>query len=253
MAKGYYETDRAVAEYLAFHYGSRDWILPAGVNVRAALDFPVRCVTQCVKTNQLPSSARALDLGCAVGRSSFELARHCYEVIGIDFSKKFISVARQMQREGSVDYQLVQEGELMRKQRAVVSTGIKRNRVCFETGDAMNLRPGLGAFDLVLLANLIDRLRDPRRCLAQLPKLVKCGGQLTITSPYTWLAEYTPRKNWLGGFVRAGKAVHTLDTLKQILAPNFRLAGRRDLTFLIREHSRKFQLSFAEATVWIRK
>jgi len=33
---------------------------------------------------------RALDLGCAVGRSSFELAREYQEVVGIDISQTFI-------------------------------------------------------------------------------------------------------------------------------------------------------------------
>ncbi len=51
-----------------------------------ALDFAVRAVTACVDFARLPAEARALDLGCAVGRSSFELARGCREVLGIDFS-----------------------------------------------------------------------------------------------------------------------------------------------------------------------
>jgi hypothetical protein len=33
------------------------------------------------------ASGRALDLGCAVGRSSFELARSFGEVVGVDLSK----------------------------------------------------------------------------------------------------------------------------------------------------------------------
>lgn len=252
MGKGYYETDRAVGEYLAFHYGSRDWAPPSGFDLTGALDFPVRCVGDCVNKKLLPARARALDLGCAVGRSAFELARHCGEVIGIDFSKKFISAARRLQHHGLIQYHLTLEGDLAKMQRAGVPGGIDRRRVRFETGDAMELRDDLGSFDVVLLANLIDRLRNPCRCLAQLPGLVKSGGQLVITSPYTWLAEYTPRKNWLGGFTRAGKAFHTLDTLKKLLSPDFRLFSRRDLPFLLREHSRKFQFSIAEATTWIR-
>lgn len=36
---------------------------------------------------------RALDVGCAVGRSSFEMARACHEVVGVDFSQKFVDAA----------------------------------------------------------------------------------------------------------------------------------------------------------------
>ena len=72
---------------------------------------------------------------------------------------------------------------------------LPRERVRFEQGDACHLRGDLGRFDLVLMANLIDRLPDPARCLARLPGLVTPGGWLIITSPYTWLEEYTPRGN----------------------------------------------------------
>ena len=116
------------------------------------------------------------------------------------------------------------------------------------TGDAMALRSTIGTFDVVLMANLIDRLRAPQRCLARLSELVKPGGQLVITSPYTWLEEFTPRGNWLGGI-----AGPTLDGLKAALAKDFELTGTRDLPFLIREHARKFQLSVAQASLWKRR
>ena len=79
------------------------------------------------------------------------------------------------------------------------------------------------------------------------------GGQLIITSPYTWLAEYTPRAQWLGGFERGGRRVETFAALKAILAPDFKLSHRRDIPFLIREHARKYQLGIAEASVWLRR
>jgi hypothetical protein len=103
------------------------------------------------------------------------------------------------------------------------------------------------------MANLIDRLTNPHRCLQQLPNLVKSGGQLIITSPYTWLEEYTPRENWLGGLARDGQRIKTLDSLKRILSPAFEFSFAKDLPFLIREHARKFQWSVAEASVWVRK
>ncbi|MCL5097879.1 MAG: methyltransferase type 12, partial [Candidatus Omnitrophica bacterium] len=82
---------------------------------------------------------------------------------------------------------------------------------------------------------------------------VKAGGQLIITSPYTWLEEYTPMDHWLGGYQLDGKRVTTLGTLRRVLSPDFHFALAKDLPFLIREHSRKFQWNVAEATVWFRK
>ena len=248
-----YETDKLLAEYLLFHYGTPEEVLTPGGGPREALGFPVRCVSECVAVERLPKKARALDLGCAVGRPAFELARHCAEVIGLDFSRRFIDAANALRAAGSLDYLRTDEGALTTPCRAFVPAEIDRQRIVFAVGDAMNLRPGLGAFEVVLLANLIDRLSEPLRCLAQLPALVKPDGQLIITSPYTWLEEFTPRANWLGGFTRAGRPVTTRAGLEAALSGSFELQATRDLPFLIREHSRKFQWSVAEATIWRRR
>ena len=135
----------------------------------------------------------------------------------------------------------------------MVPPGIDRTRVNFETGDAQALRRDLGTFDVILMANLIDRLHDPRKCLSQLPHLLRQGGQLILISPYTWMVEYTPLENWLGGFTQDGCPIRTLETLKETLSPNFELANLKNLPFVIREHARKFQFSVAEASVWLRK
>jgi len=241
MSGNYYETDRAAAEYLLLHYGGA-----------ARFNFPVRCAAQ-LQAPLLPASARGLDLGCAVGRSTFELARPCVEVVGIDYSAHFIAIARHLQKNGSFLFQSVEEGALTRPRRAVVPGEIDRRRVRFERGDALNLPSALGLFDVVLLANLIDRLRNPRKCLAQMRQLLRPGGQLVLVSPYSWQVDYTPRRCWLGGFRRHGRPVKTFDTLREILSPHFRLVRRRDLPFLIREHARKFQLGLAEASLWLRR
>ncbi|MBT4902504.1 MAG: methyltransferase type 12, partial [Verrucomicrobia bacterium] len=103
-------------------------------------------------------------------------------------------------------------------------------------------------FDVVLMANLIDRLPCPAKCLEQLPNLVAAGGQLIIASPCTWLEEYTPKAEWLGG-----QAQQTLDTFRDLLSPAFTLDGEWNLPFLIREHARKYQWSIAQATRWLRQ
>jgi putative 4-mercaptohistidine N1-methyltranferase len=248
-----YETDRLLAEYLLFHYGADDEVLAHPAGPRAALNYPSRCVSECVDATRLPANARALDLGCAVGRSTFELARHCTEVVGIDFSRRFVEAAGALAAQGEIAYLRTDEGALTTPGRALVSPEIDRTRVRFEVGDAMDLRADLGTFDVVLMANLIDRLSEPQRCLSRLAGLVKPGGQLVITSPYTWLEDFTPRANWLGGFERDGQRVTTRDGLTAALAADFVLTATRDLPFLIREHARKYQWSVAEATLWERR
>jgi putative 4-mercaptohistidine N1-methyltranferase len=253
MAENYYDSERGVSEYLLFHYGAAELRLPLGLVDAAALEFPAHCVSKLMDPARLPAQARALDLGCAVGRSSFELARHCQEVIGIDFSQQFIDLANRLRQRGSLRYKSYEEGELTKGRRALVPKDIDRSRVKFTVGDATCLPSDLGQFDVVLMANLIDRLPAPLKCLERLPGLLRPGGQLIVASPYTWLANYTPRKNWLGGWVRAGRPVTTFAALRRILAPHFKLARRLDLPFLLREHVRKYQLGIAEASTWVRR
>ncbi len=248
-----YETEKLVGEYLLFHYGSTEEVLPWRNGPHDALDFAVRCVTQCVDVAALPRDARALDVGCAVGRSSFELARHCGEVVGIDYSRRFIEVAGTLAADGSFLYLRTDEGAIVTPLVARVPQEVERERVQFEHGDAHALRESLGAFDVVLGANLIDRLAQPARFLAQLPRLVKQGGQLVLTSPCTWLQEFTSPEHWVGGYVENGQPRTTLAGLEAALAKDFALLATKDLPFLIREHTRKYQWSVAQASIWQRK
>ncbi len=248
-----YETTKLVNEYLLFHYGTPEEILPYPDGPTAALDFAERAVTEMFDLDRLPNDARALDVGCAVGRSSYTLSRVCQEVIGIDFSHAFVEAARSLGVLGEAPYERVDEGRLTTTLIARLPVGSRPKHVQFEQGDATALRRDLGTFDAVLLANLICRLPQPNQCLNRLQDLVKPGGQLVITSPYTWLDEFTPSENWLGGFEHTEDGpIVTIDALQAALAPHFELKTRRNLPFLIREHARKFQWSVAEGSQWER-
>jgi putative 4-mercaptohistidine N1-methyltranferase len=248
MATDFYESEAAVEQYLLFHYGASEQVCPLLPEMRTACGFPARCVSESLRHVILQKRSRALDLGCAVGRSSFELGRHFEEVAGIDFSGRFIAAAERMRDERAVTVRVPREGSATDEMRLELPSGLRTDHVRFERGDACALRADLGTFDFVLMANLIDRLPDPGKCLARLPGLVSHGGWLVITSPYTWLEEYTPRGKWLDGGGRG-----TLSGLKERLAPSFDLRHVFDLPFLIREHQRKYQWSVAEASVWQRK
>jgi putative 4-mercaptohistidine N1-methyltranferase len=247
-----YESNKLLNEYLLFHYGTAEEVLPHAKGPKEALDYPVRCVRECLDVASIPAGGRALDLGCAVGRATFELARHCVEVLGIDYSHRFVAAAEHIRREGSMAYERVDEGNLTTPLSAQRPAGVDGGRLRFEQGDAMALRRDLGRFEVVLMANLIDRLQHPSRCLERLPDLVQPNGVLVITSPYTWLEAFTPQSEWLGGFQVEGRSQSTLEGLRSRLEPAFTLERTLELPFLIREHARKYQWSVAQASVWRR-
>jgi len=243
-----YESDRLLAEYLLFHYGKATEILPYSHGPHDALHFPTRCITENLDTTTLPANAMALDIGCAVGRSSFELARHCPTVIGIDYSARFIEAAQNMQQSGSIPYNRIDEGIRTTPLVAEIPTDVDAARITFETGDACNLRHDLPAADVLLAANLLCRLPDPRLFLNRLPSLVKPGGQLIITTPCSWLEEFTPRDKWL-----CNETQGTFEALQKNLSPHFDLINVRDMPMLIREHARKFQWTVVQASQWRRR
>lgn len=249
MADNIYESDRLVREYLLFHYGEPEDVLPWKHGPREALGFAARCVRELINSSAVGRDARALDAGCAVGRSTFELAGHCRTVIGIDYSAAFIAAAEKIRTAGSLDYTFVVEGDRTASATARVPPGIDAGRVKFEVGDAMGLRSDLGTFDVVLAANLLCRLPDPRVFLARAAQLVKPGGQLLLTTPFTWLGEFTPREKWIGGTAEKESA----DALSRLLEPDFELKSSKEIPFLIREHARKYQWSVAWGTRWVRK
>ena len=97
----------------------------------------------------------------------------------------------------------------------------------------------------MLAANLLCRLAELNRLLVRLPELVKSGGELILTTPCTWLEEFTPEAHWPPG--------STLDWVKSELSVRFELLEEHDEPFLIRETARKFQWTVALLTKWRRR
>lgn len=243
-----YESPKLVAEYLLFHYGDADAVLGDLPGPREAVGFATRLVRELL--GDVPAGARALDVGCAVGGSSFELARSCESVHGIDFSAAFVEAARTLARDGELPFEKVVEGTIGERDLAVVPGEIDRSRVTFGVGDAGALSSDLGPYDVVLAANLICRLPEPAAFIDRLPSLVRSGGQLVLTTPFTWMDDYTPRDRWVGATPEAGRS---FAALQAALAPEFELQHTANVPFLIREHSRKFQYTVAFGSRWTRR
>ena len=245
-----YETDALLAQYAEFHYGEEHFGVP---------NFPKALAEMAMEAferhaDRLPG--HALDLGCATGRASFELARLFDEVTGIDFSARFINAGVRLKEQGSLRYTFPDEGELVfYRERTLADLGLAEvaGKVAFWQGDACNLKPHFTGYDLILAANLIDRLYSPGKFLGQVHERLNPGGLLVLASPYTWLEEHTRREEWIGGFKKDGESYTTLDGLQDRLGARFeRVEEPRDLPFVIRETRRKFQHTLSQVTVWRR-
>ena len=244
MSENPYESQMILGEYLLFHYGRKEEIFPWEKGPIDALNFPVRTVESLITNlDKFKLYAKALDVGCAVGASTFVLGKYFDEVLGIDYSQSFIDAAKKLAADNSIDYSYHVEGEHFVKTKAVPPN--YSGDIDFQVGDAMNLPSSLGSYDLVHAANLICRLPEPKKFLNRLPDLVKKGGYLILATPFTWLEEYTPRSKLIG-------SGDSKEKLEDLLSPWFKLEYEEDLPFLIREHRRKYQFSVSWGSRWIR-
>lgn len=252
----YYETRELLEQYLSFHYGSPSDMLISAHGPVDAEGFASRVATECLNFYAAHGPAekgRAFDIGCAVGRTVFDLSAHFDEVGGLDFSHSFIAGCQELKLLGFMNYSIKTEGTLMVSRVAKVGSNARRDRTWFVQGDACAL-PAKGKFHLVSAANLICRLPDPMLFINQLADIIIPGGMLVLTTPYTWLADFTPPSKWLGGYTDAsGKAVSGFEGLKRVLEKDFIFVQDKDVPFVIRETARKNQWTVAHLTAWIRR
>eukprot|EP00019_Armaparvus_languidus_P006665 CAMPEP_0168591932 /NCGR_PEP_ID=MMETSP0420-20121227/7416_1 /TAXON_ID=498008 /ORGANISM="Pessonella sp." /LENGTH=867 /DNA_ID=CAMNT_0008627793 /DNA_START=36 /DNA_END=2639 /DNA_ORIENTATION=+ len=250
-----YETQKQLEEYLALHYGSEADQLPVRAlpqpMAHALRSFPSRCATRLTLAagDANASKKRALDVGCAVGGASFELAREYDEVIGIDFSAAFVKAAETLRTDGKLSYHLFQEGERYGPTlSATRPADVDAARISFQVGDACNLPVQLGTFDAVLAANLLCRLPAPMEFLDRLVNLVNKGGVVMFTSPFSWLTEYTPKDRWIGARNDSLSSAEALNEAMQ--QRGFKLLEEGEETLMIREHHRKYQFIIPHVSIF---
>lgn len=133
----YYESEQAVNQYLEMHYGETEYF---GLK-NFCITFTQKAFALCEK---FQIEGRALDIGCAVGRTTFELANRFKEVVGIDLSNAFINAAKEKLESNFANL---------------------NEKVNFLVGDVQNLNPNIGKFNLIMASNIIDRLENPTKFL----------------------------------------------------------------------------------------
>jgi len=238
-----YESDALVSQYCEFQYGDTHF----GVN-----NFAIECAK--IASKYTVNTTKALDLGCATGRATYELAKTFDEVEGIDFSVRFVQVGTKLKEDGVVTFQSPDEAELFTNKKVTIEElGYEnlKDKVAFWQGDACNLKPNFNSYDMILATNLIDRLYQPKLFLETVSERLNDEGILILTSPYTWQESSTKKEFWLGGYKdENGNDINTIDTLKTILNDKFELLHIQDLDFVIKETKRKYQHTVSEVSVW---
>lgn len=114
----HYEADKFISEYAEFHYGDKYFGVP---------NFSQALVRIAIRAMGNKRAHKALDLGCAAGRATFELARYFEHVTGIDLSARLIGSGVNMLEQGLLRYTLTEEGKLVTyMERKLADLGLSR-------------------------------------------------------------------------------------------------------------------------------
>ena len=181
--------------------------------------------------------------------------------VGLDQSARFIRSAAALQDNELLRYTVPLEGELKSfHETSLASHGLGdfTERCSFVQNDPCNLDPKkFGRFDVVVAANVIERLYSPREFLESVHTFVEDGGLLILSSTYDWDKDLTPVENWIGGYKDAGSGenVSTLAGLSEILADSgkFRFVRTQcEIPQVKRTTARSLSYEISEMTVWER-
>ena len=186
----------------------------------------------------IDSRSLVLDLGCATGRLSLELAKYSQYAIGLDASWQFVTNALKIVCSNEkVSVRINDIGGKPPIEGRLKGFGIRN--CCFIVADAHNIPFDESTFDLVLSVNLIDRVPEPIEMISQAHRVLKANGRLVITDPFDWGEKSTQNELYWKG--------HFRDFLPN---ENWKIESIVDgIPFILRHHSRYAHVYYNQLAV----
>ncbi|MFY4816949.1 5-histidylcysteine sulfoxide synthase [Aliarcobacter butzleri] len=184
LNNNFYESDESISSYCDLCYG-KDKLYTNYVDL-------LRPYLKDLK------NSKALDLGCCVGRTSFELAKIYDEVLGIDFSANYINIGVKLKLYDFVNYKIKKQDKTF-EERAISLKDFDlekvKDKVSFMQGDACNLKEIYKDFDLIFYSSLIDKLYYPKKFLEDVSRRINKNGFFVFLSSQNWFNEYINENN----------------------------------------------------------
>jgi SAM-dependent methyltransferase len=237
------QTRQHLSIYCWGHYGDLD----PDERQDNKLGSLVDCLTRGFALPIQPA-APAIDLGCSVGRSTFELAQQVDGLaLGIDLNFAMLKTAQNVLQKGHLSYGRRRLGLVSDRREFPVELPA-RERVDFWACDTLALPFAAGQFGMVVAMNLLDCVASPRDLLAVIRGMLIEGGSALISTPYDWSPNATPVEAWIGGHSQRGPDKGAAEPLlRALLTPGahpqsvdgFTIAGEiEDVPWMTRLHER---------------
>ncbi len=242
-----YESGELLSSYLWSHYAD----LWGDENASNAYSAWASCLPE--------AQGFAVDCGCAVGRIAFELSEKADFIVGFDYSRSFISAARKLLVERSIEFPLVEEGKIVTRKEIILPGRWDSEKVEFIVADATRPPFKHDTFSIVSTLNLVDKLPRPLTHLKEINRIAKVKEScLLFSDPFSWSPDVCPEEYWLGGTETGKYRGFGIDNVRKILegedgaiTPGWKVDSEGSLWWKIRNHRNHFELirsQFIKAT-----
>lgn len=162
------------------------------------------------------SDGDALDIGCSVGRLSFELSKTQNSVIGIDTSVSFIEKARELLGKKRLEFDLIIEGFITEKRACDFDPAYNYDHVDFIVADALALPFPDRFFSTVTSINLLEKVVSPIRHLMDINRvLTEKDSMFVFSDPFSWDESVTDPESWLSGGKNGNNSLRGIDSISQ--------------------------------------
>lgn len=208
--EGGYNSSGMLAAYLWSHYGDvfRDPDATDAYGVWAA--------------NLSSSDGPCLDVGCAVGRLTFELGK-AHHAVGIDTSLSFIRKAREILQKKRLDVDLIVEGRVTRPAGCDLQGAWNFETVEFILADALALPFRKNTFATAAAVNILEKVPDPLKHLRELNRVLLPRARFLFSDPFSWDEAFSSPDAWLGGNPQGPYPPRGIDTIRRLFTGEWKV------------------------------
>ena len=203
----------------------------------------------------------ALDIGCSVGRLSFELSKTHSQVVGMDTSLSFIKKARQLMQEERLEFDLIVEGQITEKRRCDFDRTWNHDRVEFVVADAMALPFRSALFSTATSVNVLEKVPHPIRHLTNIDHVMrKEHAMFVFSDPFSWDESVSPPELWLSGRTEGPFQGRGMETLSRLITdehgpfrPPLEILKKGDVDWKIRKTENLWEHITSQFIVGVRQ
>ena len=190
-----------------------------------------------------PGNGWALDIGCAVGRLTFEMTKTHDRAVGIDTSFSFIRAARNLMAVRSLEFDLIMEGNITEKRTSDLDPDFRFENAEFIVADAMALPFRSNRFTTASSINILEKVPDPSLHLSEANRVIdKTNAGFLFSDPFSWDESVSSPDLWLGGKNKGDFKGFGIDNICRILedrngilAPGFSIKETGQIKWKIRK------------------